>query len=213
MNSQKEHLDNLSEIRSLMERSSKFISLSGFSGILAGVYALLGALAAFWYLDFNVYYSDYEALIYTSDGSLKSDPFWFFLFDGLIILVLAIASGIILTTQKAKKNGQAIWDNSARRLLINLFIPLFAGGIFGMILILHNELHLLAPVTLMFYGLALVNASKYTLHDVKYLGLCQIGLGLIASYFVGYALLFWTIGFGVLHIIYGTVMYFKYERC
>jgi hypothetical protein len=44
------------------------------------------------------------------------------------------------------------------------------------------------------------------------LGICEIGLGLIASIYMGYGLLFWAVGFGVLHIIYGIVMYMKYER-
>ena len=212
MDSRNEHLENLSEIRTLMERSSRFISLSGLSGVFAGIFALIGGFAALCYLDFNFYYSDYFDILYTRTGLLKQEPFLFFVFDAGAILVLAITFGIWLTTRKAKKKGQKIWDKTAQRLIIAMFIPLFTGGVFGLILLFHKEIHLIAPITLIFYGLALVNASKYTLHDVKYLGLCEIGVGLLASFFVGYALLFWMVGFGVLHIIYGTVMYFKYER-
>ncbi|MCF8371613.1 MAG: hypothetical protein K9H64_08315 [Bacteroidales bacterium] len=212
MNSQKEHLENLSEIRSLMERSSRFISLSGLSGVMAGLFALAGAMAAVWYLDFQFYFFDYQDIILNEDGDLKSVPFWFFFVDALLVLTLAIASGILLTMQKAKKQGLSVWDKSAQRLVINLSIPLLTGGVLSVIFLLHNEIHLIAPLTLIFYGLGLVNASKFTLRDVKYLGLFEIVLGLVASYYVGYALLFWALGFGILHIIYGTVMYYKYER-
>jgi hypothetical protein len=70
---------------------------------------------------------------------------------------------------------------------------------------------LVAPATLIFYGLALVNAERYTLTDIKYLGYCQIGLGLISLFFLGWGLVAWTFGFGVLHIVYGLIMHKKYK--
>jgi len=71
---------------------------------------------------------------------------------------------------------------------------------------------LIAPVMLVFYGLALINASKYTLNDIRYLGYAETVIGLIACFFVDYGLLAWTIGFGALHIIYGLMMFYKYEK-
>ena len=128
------------------------------------------------------------------------------------MLTLSIGGGIFFTTRKAKKKNLPIWDATAKRLVIHLFIPLAAGGIFCLILLFHRDVHLIAPATLLFYGLGLINASKYTLSDIRYLGFTEIILGLIASIFVGYGLLFWAMGFGVMHIIYGAVMYYKYER-
>ena len=127
-------------------------------------------------------------------------------------MVASIVVGLILTWRSAKKNGQTIWDATAKRMLINLMIPLVTGGFFCMILLMHGLIGLVAPVTLIFYGLALINGSKYTLDDIRYLGICEIILGLLASIFIGYGLLFWAIGFGVLHIVYGMLMYNKYER-
>jgi hypothetical protein len=136
----------------------------------------------------------------------------FFLIDAMFVLVASIVVGLILTWRSAKKNGQTIWDATAKRMLINLMIPLVTGGFFCMILLMHGLIGLVAPVTLIFYGLALINGSKYTLDDIRYLGICEIILGLLASIFIGYGLLFWAIGFGVLHIVYGMLMYNKYER-
>jgi hypothetical protein len=207
-----EHLEALTEIRSMMERSSRFISLSGLSGVFAGIYALIGAGAAYCYLHLGFSSSNYYEYAYSSDGSSKKDFFTFFFTDAGLVLFASILTGYILTSRKAKKAGQKIVDKTALRLAINLFIPLIAGGVFCLSLLSHKQVGLIAPCMLLFYGLALINASKYTLDDIRYLGLCQVGLGLLSSYFIGYGLLFWALGFGVLHIVYGISMYNKYER-
>jgi len=129
-----------------------------------------------------------------------------------LVFIFAVAGGIFFTTRKAKQKGQKIWDKLTQKLLLNLLIPLVVGGIFCLALMKHGAFGLVAPATLVFYGLALVNGGKYTLSDIHYLGLSEIVLGLIALFNIGYGLEFWAIGFGVLHIVYGTIMYFKYEK-
>jgi hypothetical protein len=216
MDKQNEHLENLSEIRSLMERSSRFISLSGLSGVAAGVFAIIGAIAAYFYLGGMNASSAGEKAYYeyarTATGEGNTDFYAFFFTDAVAVLGLSLISGCVLTIRKAKKKGQSIWDATAKRLLINLLIPLITGGLFCLVLLSHGLVGLVAPATLIFYGLALLNASKYTLNDIRYLGIFEIALGLIASVYLGYGLIFWTIGFGLLHIVYGIVMYNKYEK-
>ncbi len=216
MDQQNEHLKNLQEIRSIMERSSRFISLSGLSGIFAGITALIGASAVYFYKqDFFIGRYNNGGIFISQDllsGNDLNSFIIFLLIDGSVTLLLAILFGIIFTMRNAKKKSLPIWDGTTKRLLINLLIPLIAGGVFALILLFHHLVFLVAPVTLIFYGLALINASKFTLNEIFYLGLCEIILGLIASFFVGYGLIFWAIGFGILHIIYGASMYFKYER-
>lgn len=212
MNKQNEHLETLSEIRSLMERSSRFISLSGLSGVFAGIFALLGALAAYFYLNLSISSPRYYEYATNEHGGINVAFYIFFFTDAISVLVISLAVGSILTIRKAKQKGQTVWDATAKRLLINMLIPLVAGGIFCFILLYHGLVGMVAPATLLFYGLALLNASKYTLNDVRYLGISEIVLGLVASIYIGYGLIFWAVGFGVLHIIYGTAMYFKYER-
>ena len=214
MDKRNEQLEHLSEIRSLMERSSRFISLSGLSGIAAGIFALIGAAAVYVYFgispfdDHLVYYADVVA----AEEKWGIDYLTFFFLDAALVFIFAVAGGIFFTTRKAKQKGQKIWDKVTQKLLLNLLIPLSAGGIFCLALMNQGEFGLVAPATLVFYGLALVNGGKYTLSDIHYLGLSEIVLGLIALFNIGYGLEFWAIGFGVLHIIYGTIMYFKYER-
>ncbi|MBX7110047.1 MAG: hypothetical protein K1X61_15465 [Chitinophagales bacterium] len=198
------HLEDLQEIRSLMERSSRFISLSGLSGICAGTFALAGAFITWQYV-----HHDYAGFIWNIVDQVPA--LWFLAAVACGVLLMSVVTGIFFTTRNAKRKGQKIWDASSRNLLINLAIPLIAGGLFCLVLLYHAPA-LMAPATLVFYGLALINASKYTLSDIRYLGFCEIITGLLASVSPGYGLLFWAFGFGVLHIIYGAMMYFKYER-
>jgi hypothetical protein len=206
MEKENEHLQALSEIRSMMERSSRFISLSGLSGVFAGVFALIGAFLA---MDkFEHATESYRAV---GGEELIGLTFYFFEIAGAV-LFSSLLVGTLLTIRNSKRKGIPVWDSTAKRLLINLAIPLIAGGLFCLALLYHGIIGLVAPATLIFYGMALLNASKYTLNDIRYLGLCEIALGLAGTLFIGYGLLFWAIGFGILHIIYGAVMYFKYER-
>lgn len=212
MNSKENHLETLSEIRSLMERSSRFISLSGLSGVFAGTCALIGAGATYWYFGLvpfvhKKYYADYAF-----SPKLGIDPFEFLFLVAGLVLLFAFAGGVYFTTQKAKKKGQKIWDKLSQKLLINLLIPLLTGAIFCLALLNAGNYGMIAPAMLIFYGLGLVNGGKYTLNDIHYLGLMEIGLGSIALFVPGYGLEFWAIGFGVLHIIYGLIMYNKYEK-
>lgn len=213
MESRKTPSETLNEIRSLMERSSRFISLSGLSGVAAGLFAILGAALVYVYLDILPF--EHSRLYYVE--AIRSSKWGmnyitFFLLDALFVLVGAISCGIFFTTRKAKKKGQKIWDALSRRLLVSLLIPLITGGVFCLGLFYHGFFGFLAPTTLVFYGLALVNASKYTLDDIRNLGYCEIILGLFSLFFLGYGLEVWVVGFGFLHIIYGSLMYWKYER-
>ena len=194
--------ETLTEIKHLMERSSRFISLSGMSGVMAGVYALAGAAAAYYWTQGDI----------TSQGLYDRRDATFLLADAALVLILAVGTGILLTTQKAKRDGNSLLDSAAKKLIINLSIPLFAGGFFCLGLIYHESPSFIIPSMLIFYGLALVHASKYTRDDVRSLGVAQILLGLTALFVVEYGLIFWALGFGVLHIAYGTYMYLKYER-
>lgn len=201
--SNEDYLKDISEIKSLMNKSSRFISLSGLSGILAGVYALIGAFIAYWLV---MNYSN--GVLYIFHGWV----FWTCMLVLALIALLSIVTGIVLTTKKAKRNNESIWDNSSRRLVFNFLIPLIVGGLYCLIILSQGHYGQTGGLMLIFYGLALVNASKYSLGDIRYLGYIEIGLGLIASYWPGYGFWLWVIGFGIMHIVYGTWMHFKYDR-
>lgn len=206
--------EELAHIRGLMDRSTRFLSLSGLSGVIAGVIALVGAFLANDYMAVNLAVHDFP-LSYGEDESIKEDSMVHLTVLGGIactVLVLAVAGALWFTLRRSKRIGQSLWDASARRMAINLALPLAAGGVFCLALIWHGLPGLVAPATLLFYGLALLNASKYTLDEIRWLGLSEVVLGLAASFWVGAGLLFWALGFGVLHIFYGSLMYLRHER-
>ena len=200
------YLEDISEIKNIMNRSSRFISLSGMSGILAGMFALVGA-----YLAYMIVYESPNPNVIGSDIILSTEQIFDLTILGISVMILALISGVLLSMRKAKKNGEKIWDTSSQRLIINFLIPLSTGALVCLIMIQKGLIIYVAPLTLLFYGLSCVHASKYTIGGVRYLGITIILIGLIATYFTGYGLLFWAIGFGLCHIIYGALMYFKYE--
>ena len=208
-NQQSEPLQELKDIKRMMERSSRFISLSGLSGIAAGGCALAGALKAKSILD--NYYGGYN-----SSGFFSGDEFSKLkiqlLILGIVTFIAAFIGSFIFTWQKAKKQNIPLWNMTSRKLLWNMLIPMISGALFIIGMLRYDDYAYIAPACLVFYGLALVNASKYTFTDVKYLGYGQVILGLINMLYIGYGLYFWAIGFGILHIIYGAIMWWKYER-
>jgi hypothetical protein len=202
---QNKYIDDIKEIKEIMNRASRFISLSGLSGISAGIIALIGAYAAYQTVFINQDYFGYRKVVITTD-SLTT-----LLIIAVATVILSIGTVIYFTTKETKKRNQKIWDHQTKRLLINLGIPLVTGGILCLMLLFKGYIGIVAPLTLIFYGLALVNASKYTLNEIRSLGIIEIVLGLMATHFIGFGLLFWAAGFGILHIIYGVMMHLRYR--
>ncbi|OSZ80819.1 hypothetical protein CAP36_06140 [Chitinophagaceae bacterium IBVUCB2] len=202
-------LQDIKDIRRIMERSSRFISLSGLSGVAAGICALIGVFIADNMLD--NYFGSYNSRGFFSGDDFSKLKIRFALL-AVVVFGVAFISSFYLTWRKAKKQGLPIWDHTTKRLAWNMLVPLIAGAIFIMGMLRYDVWLFVAPACLIFYGLALVNASKYTLADIRYLGYCEIVLGLISMFLPGYGLWIWAIGFGLLHIIYGIVMWQKYER-
>lgn len=204
----------LHDIKQIMERSSRFISLSGLSGISAGICALIGAWLGnktieSYGLDGRVLRRSIE-----DDYTLQHVySLYSVLFQiALATFVAAFILAFIFTYRRSKKTNVPIWGTTARRLLVNVAVPMVTGGIFLLVLIKHGVIGFVAPGCLIFYGLGVLNASKYTLPETRYLGYGEILLGLINLFFIGDGLYFWAAGFGILHIIYGAFMWWKYER-
>jgi hypothetical protein len=197
---------DLESIRHLMERSIKFISLSGLSGILAGVYALIGAALAYY----QIYSGEATRTVEYYQGHFPVVKNLIII--AVVVLAASLATGWWFSFRKAKKLKTKIWNETSRRLLMNLAIPLVVGGIFTLVLVYHGHYNVVAASVLIFYGLALINASSNLYEEVRYLGYCELVVGLIAAALPGYGLYFWAVGFGLLHILYGSMMYNKYDR-
>lgn len=204
MNEEQDYIRDIAQIRTIMERSSKFLSLAGWAGIMAGIYALAGAYIAYAVFAFNP-----DRLIYTP---AESTGVWKVIGLAILILLLAVGTAIFLSYNKAVKRGEKIWNAIVKRLVINMAVPLIVGGLLILILIAKGLIGFIAPFTLLFYGLALFNAGRFTYEVIKSLGLIQVGLGLLSACCVEYGLVCWALGFGVIHILYGIYMHYRYER-
>ena len=202
----KEHLKDISEIRPMMERNSKFLSLSGLSGVSAGVCALVGAAVA------AVYMGPTFEFLRQQIPVNRNDVYAFFGLDAGLVAIFAIGLAALFSRRMAKKKNLPLWNGTSKLLLINLLIPLVTGGAFCLILLWHESFTYIPAAMLLFYGMALLNASKFTLPEMRYLAITELVLGLICAIWVWYSLIFWALGFGVAHIAYGAWMYFKYER-
>lgn len=199
--SSNKYLEDISEIKNMMSRSSRFISLSGLSGIMAGVYALIGAAITYYFLLPKGEYL-----------TLHSWNFKLIMVVLVAIVALSLITAFLLSSKKAKKNNEKMWDATTKRLLVSFLTPLITGGIYILIKLGSQHYGLTGSLMLIFYGLALVSASKYTIGNIKYLGYAEIILGLICATMPGYGFWFWLLGFGFFHIIYGSHIYFKEEQ-
>ena len=210
MKSDTKSIEDIKAIRKIMEESSRFLSLSGLSGVFAGVTAIAGALVAYFFIldngsiHLDEYFKDLPA---QSTFSIR----WQLIADAALVLVLSVLFSLYFSIKKSKRDGKNFWTPISKRLLINLLIPLVTGGVFVFVLLLQNNVQLIVPCFLIFYGLALVNAGKFTFGEIYYLGILEIITGLVSAFVQGWGMIFWIFGFGILHIIYGLAMYRKYE--
>ena len=213
-----ESLETLQDIKRMMERSSRFISLSGLSGVSAGICALIGAYVAHgWIMSYygGVWKGEEVRGLVGNHGYMHDESAglkWKLISLAAAVLLAALASSMWFTWRKARRSNLPVWDLTTRRLVINIAIPLGAGGLFLLGLFYQTAWAFVAPTCLVFYGLTLVNASKYTLTDIRYLGILEILLGCANMFYLHWGLYFWALGFGVLHIVYGLIMWWKYEK-
>jgi hypothetical protein len=210
MKSDNKSIEDIKAIRKIMEESSRFLSLSGLSGIFAGITAITGALVAYFFIldKGSIHYDEYFRSFSENETLVLR---WQLVTDAVIVLVLSVLVSLYFSIKKARRDGKNLWTPISKRLLLNLLIPLTTGGVFAIVLLHQNHLQLIIPSFLIFYGLALVNAGKFTFGEIFYLGILEILTGLFSAFIPGWGLIFWIFGFGILHIIYGIAMFRKYE--
>ncbi|MFK8060597.1 MAG: hypothetical protein AB8B78_10950 [Polaribacter sp.] len=195
--SQKDYLRDISEIKTLMSKSSKFISLSGLSGILAGVYSLLGA----GYYFFGIKSED--------DFSSSIIPITVIV---LIVFFATTITTVFFTSKRSKITGEKIWGDSTKNLIVSFSTTFYIGVICILILYFKEEYTYLLALLILFYGIAIINASRHTNVIIQPLGFIEVVIGLLCIIYPEFSLWFCILGFGIIHIIYGSIFYFKYDK-
>jgi hypothetical protein len=212
---QQASLEVLTEIRSMMHKSSRFLSLSGWSGIWAGITALVASGVAYsWLTDQNAFRTDARVDIKPNGYFSDAAAMWSerLLILAVLTFVVAFLGALFFTWRKNKKAGEATFTGAARKLAVSMMIPMGAAACFILFFILNHHFAYIVPASLVFYGLTLINSSKYTFSDIRYLGLSEVIIGCIALFIPDMGLYLWALGFGIMHIVYGTIMWFKYDR-
>ncbi len=207
MNHNDPSIEAINDIRQIMERSSRFLSLSGWSGIMAGIFSLLASFIAYQW----IYGGQSQPGNEVFDFHRSMDLLLNLSLLALGVLVATLAFAFFFTSRQAKRDHQKLWNPASRRLIINLFVPMIAGAIFIAAMLYQGSWEFIAGASLVFYGLGLVNASKFTLSDVRIVGYLEMLTGLTSLFFPAYGLFFWAFGFGIIHLFYGILMYFKYD--
>jgi hypothetical protein len=208
MKAEQDYIRDIAEMRAIMERSTRFLSLSGLSGVMAGVYALAGAYVAHGWLDIEAQLANAAQV----SGMEAFGAMSGMIMLGAIVLALTLVTALLLSRRKAAKHNEKTWNPATRRLLANLGVPLLAGGLLILMVIARGFPEFVLPFSLVFYGLALYSAGRFTYEEIRSLGLLETGLGLAAAWMPEHALLLWALGFGALHIVYGLYMHYRYER-
>jgi len=203
-------IEDIQVIRKIMEESSRFLSLSGLSGVFAGITAIAGALFAYIVILRNgsVRYEDYLGVLSAQDALVIRKQL---LADAVAVLVISGVFAFYFSVRKARKDGKNFLTPISRRLLVNLFIPLLAGGVLAISLLIQNYIQLIIPCFLIFYGLALVNAGKFTFGEIHWLGVLEVLTGLVCLLLPQWSVFIWAFGFGIIHIGYGLFMHLRYK--
>jgi hypothetical protein len=201
------------EASSGVRRQTRYLAFSAWSFLSIGLLFLLVIASAWVYLGYEIEgQTDPEQLF----GRFEAIPSHYYALAAVACL-LALGLGLGLVTwfnnRKAERLGLARWNAAATKMVQEAAVPLLGGGLLLAVLVFRYGLFgLVAPLSLLFYGLALTRASWFSLRELRSLGYVQIGLGLVSCLFPRETLLFWGLGLGLAHVLFGLWMAVREQR-
>lgn len=205
--------ETLSDIRNMMERSQKVMFLNGTSGVLVSVWALLGAVMVSGILYGSVWPLWGSTALPLRE--INSERFiWATFFFGCTFIASCITVWLMSKHRAERKGLEFKLDAGAKQLLRTFFTVMIIGGLFCLTPFGNGHWELVPGYMLAFYGLALVVISPmaFRISIIKYFGFIQITVGLAALILPQYGMMFWTIGFCILHFIWGIWFHFVFDR-
>jgi len=203
------HLENLSELKSILSKNTRFLSFSGLSGVIAGITALAGE-----YLFYNLYLATFSSSSNYADVRNLADMKLFYsaLLIALSIIGISVIVGVILARKKIRMQGSTVNRDLLKNTLIHILVPILVGGAICFVASFTDHFIYIPAFLLIFYGLGLFNGSRFSFDDLKIVGLVFMGLGLITYAYPNLSMWTWGLGFGVGHILYGLRVYFVHDR-
>jgi hypothetical protein len=180
-------MDNLSFIRSTMERATAFTAVPGWGGVAMGATAL-GATAL-----------------------AHSRPPAEWLAVWLSASVIALAIGGWAMALKARRGGTSVLSYSGRRFVLSYVPPLAVGALLTLVLMRAGLYDALPGTWLLLYGTGVVTGGAFSVRVVPLMGLCFMALGAFALLLPSaWGEWLMAAGFGGLHIIFGLIIARRY---
>ena len=202
----------MDDIREMMSKSSRFQAISGWSIVVIGLYAAVASAMAAAVIGVGDWLPCCENLqrfaVLNTPSRIRIAALIAIGLFALSLLTVFVAAII-----KSKRNNlRFAFDKRMCQMLVDFFIPLIAGGLLSMALVQQGHYGLTSSIMLLFYGLALVNCSHYTYPALRWLGYSELLIGIIDCFTMSHALLFWFLGFSVMHILFGVIYVIMFER-
>ena len=177
--------ENLRVIRQVMERSTKYSTLSGLSGVLVGLTAIVGVAATRSVRD-----------IY--DHPLRLALIW------LIVLAVAVGIDFVRNKRRAARVGKQVVSPLGAHILVAALPAFFAGAVLTAFFALHHLLFYVWGAWMLCYGLAICAVGLFSVRPVSYLGMAFALAGALTLFLQAPdPLAMMALTFGGFHIAYG----------
>ncbi len=182
--------ENLRVIRQLMERSTKYSTFSGFSGILAGAASITGCLVT-------------RSLSQTDPAAFRVA----FLVTWSLVILFAIGADYLLTKRRAARVGKRVLSRLGKQMFLASAPGLGTGALLTLYFLRHNLLGDIYPVWMLCYGIAVCAVGLFSQREVSYLGAAFLLAGAATLLFCPtFGLPMMAVTFGAFHILYGIAV-------
>jgi hypothetical protein len=187
--------ENLRVIRQTMERSTKYSTLSGLSGVLIGLAAIAGVLATNWLTGD----APPGASVYRHPSALAL--VW------VSVLVMAVAIDFACNKRRAARVGKHVVSPLGAHIVLAALPAFLAGGVLTLFFYQHALLYYVWGVWMLSYGLAISAVGLFSVKPVLALGAAFVLAGAVTLLLpLPYHLYMMALTFGGFHIGYGVVM-------
>lgn len=180
--------ENLRVIRALMERSTKYSTFSGVSGVVAGLASIVGCIVT---------------------RSLGPDPARFpaaFLVIWTAVIIVAVGADFVLMKRRAARVGKHVISRLGKQMVMASAPGLGAGAVLTLYMLQHNMLGDIYPFWMLAYGIAVAATGLFSQREVSILGAAFLITGAATLFAPGIGLEMMAATFGGFHIVYGLAM-------
>ncbi len=180
-------MDNLRYIRQTLERAGSFTAVPGKGGVLMGIVAL----AAAW----------------MASGQTGASG-WLSVWT--VAAVVAMVIGIGSAAMKSRRFQVPLFSGPGRKFIAGFTPAVVAGAVLTAVFYRAGISGFLPGIWLLLYGAAVLSGGSASVRVVPMMGACFMLAGTVALLLPGWNDVLLPVGFGGLHVVFGTVIAVKY---